>query len=813
MPRVFDHTPLKTSVAERRLAVAKTRKSMRQSPVWLRCKSAMMSVVLCTTYTRPVSKTVSWGMQAAATMPGDVTETPAARAADVAAQMNEAFSYVHPMADIASRLTEAQTAAVEWQCRVDVRDRVAPLREQRFSTFAQCARELEGWTSALGDHSPPWVTGGVPPRPHYALFDCCIEACGLPDTALVEDLIVGAQCTGECPDSGMFRADWQPAALDMCDLDHEQWHRDVHRQLRAAGEGGDKEALERIYERTQEEVADGWATPLGSLEEAKAFFGGQPFREMVRFAVEQDGKIRPCDNGRSSLHNLATTLFERLAVDSADFPARAAAMYAQITGDTMSFSFHLGTEDVASAYRRMPCCEPWYTVFAQLNPHTNQVEYYRLEGFNFGVKSAVNAFNRLAVCMREVANRVLAVCCSSFFDDFCVAEPSFAPGGQQLLREMAKKLRLPFAGERLGEHKKSIPPAARNTYLGVEHDFRGFVHTMASTARVRDAVIKEVAAAIGKVLEQGSFADTAGPLKLAGQLQFTVSWSCRRFGKAATQPLHKAARRDGRYERIDDVVRAALTFIRDLLVDPSGEVRLRPRRFQYKRKRAETEPHVIVWSDACWEPSADRPAGIGFVVFFPATDADGDAARGLSADEARRAARSYAPSWLDGRSTPRGTWRYASYFPPVETLAAWRARRQYIGQLELLAAITVYYSLASELRGKRVVHYIDNSGAMASLVKDYSSDLDSAQLVNTFYALACGLDVDVWFDFVKSEANIADWPSRGEVAFAADVDAARVHGDALRLSRLGEWGDVSAALAWAGAENSSDPPAKKRRVR
>ena len=59
----------------------------------------------------------------------------------------------------------------------------------------------------------------------------------------------------------------------------------MQRQLRAAGESGDREALERIYERTQEEVRDGWATRLGSLEEAKEFFGGQPFREMVRFAT------------------------------------------------------------------------------------------------------------------------------------------------------------------------------------------------------------------------------------------------------------------------------------------------------------------------------------------------------------------------------------------------------------------------------------------------------------------------------------------------------------------------------------------------
>jgi len=121
------------------------------------------------------------------------------------------------------------------------------------------------------------------------------------------------------------------------------------------------------------------------------------------------------------------------------------------------------------------------------------------------------------------------------------------------------------------------------------------------------------------------------------------------------------------------------------------------------------------------------------------------------------------------------------------------------------------------LRGRQVVHYIDNSGAMAILVKDYSSDLDSAQLVNTFYALTSALEVDVWFDYVKSAANVADWPSRGQVEFAHEVNATRIEGERLKFPKLGEWGSVELALEWAGVPTTSalhhGPPAKKRRLR
>ena len=127
-------------------------------------------------------------------------------------------------------------------------------------------------------------------------------------------------------------------------------------------------------------------------------------------------------------------------------------------------------------------------------------------------------------------------------------------------------------------------------------------------------------------------------------------------------------------------------------------------------------------------------------------------------------------------------------------------RKQQVGQLELLAAVAVYYSLASELQGGEVIHFIDNSGAMACLIKDYSADVDSARLVHAFWGLACALDIDVWFEFVYSEANVADWPSRGWLSFATDLGAVVV--EPLCLPR---------SDAWAFAESVPDRPAKRAR--
>ena len=115
-------------------------------------------------------------------------------------------------------------------------------------------------------------------------------------------------------------------------------------------------------------------------------------------------------------------------------------------------------------------------------------------------------------------------------------------------------------------------------------------------------------------------------------------------------------------------------------------------------------------------------------------------------------------------------------------------------KLELLAAVSVYYSLRVDLRGREVIHFTDNACALACLIKKYSSDVDSARLVlHTFWALSSSLEIDVCrFEFVYSEANVAaDWPSRGEFGFAADLGALAC---AMEVPRSDSWGGVGLML-------------------
>lgn len=148
-----------------------------------------------------------------------------------------------------------------------------------------------------------------------------------------------------------------------------------------------------------------------------------------------------------------------------------------------------------------------------------------------------------------------------------------------------------------------------------------------------------------------------------------------------------------------------------------------------------------------WEPSSSTPAGIGFVVFVPAEEG--------------------------GEPPPpclrKGRWLHSHLHVPDDFMRAFVARKTYICQLELLAAVAVYYSLPAVFAGRQVIHFIDNSPALvAGLAKNAAGAEDSAKVVHSFWALASALQIDAWFEYVASKANVADWPSRDDCSYVVD---------------------------------------------
>ena len=139
---------------------------------------------------------------------------------------------------------------------------------------------------------------------------------------------------------------------------------------------------------------------------------------------------------------------------------------------------------------------------------------------------------------------------------------------------------------------------------------------------------------------------------------------------------------------------------------------------------------------------------------------------------------------------------------PEATLERFAARKQQIGQVEQMGALTPYLSVP-ELAGRLVLHWIDNTAAVTGLIKGYSRALDSARIVHAFHAFNVGFGARVWFEYIRTDANVADAPSRehlGEIEYEFAMPAAPGMGSLpvpLKLPQDCEW--AQGAEAWARA--------------
>jgi hypothetical protein len=67
------------------------------------------------------------------------------------------------------------------------------------------------------------------------------------------------------------------------------------------------------------------------------------------------------------------------------------------------------------------------------------------------------------------------------------------------------------------------------------------------------------------------------------------------------------------------------------------------------------------------------------------------------------------------------------------------------------------------------LHWIDNLAAKYGLQKAYSKVEDSGRVINAFKVKQAALRLRCWFEYVPSEQNIADLPSRGAYSRMLEV--------------------------------------------
>jgi hypothetical protein len=212
---------------------------------------------------------------------------------------------------------------------------------------------------------------------------------------------------------------------------------------------------------------------------------------------------------------------------------------------------------------------------------------------------------------------------------------------------------------------------------------------------------------------------------LRGKVWWCTEWASGRVARAALQALTCRANLEGDREDVGDALREALEFIRDVLIHVPPKI--------VDLTRSDELP-VLIWSDAMYERGADIEDGGGWLALF----------RGFLGD------------------TPRIVIGYG--MTPRTLRNQLIKRKAYSGQLELVWGASPYLTLVDDLAGKRVIHFIDNTGAITGFVKGYARPVDSAKIVMAMVSTCVAIGCSPFFVYVRSKANIADLPSRFGIA-------------------------------------------------
>ena len=609
-------------------------------------------------------------------------------------------------------------AAIRHSCKLGVRQ-ITDL-EWRLALIERAERELAPLNRELRDAlSPPHIRCTPFAHRSAVLEHVFMRAQKNPDIYVAVRSLLGTQVAGDLEPTHTWGCaePTREAGLDFDDLPHAQWNEFVDKDVvrRAAMFPAEADA---VFAKTMKEVDKGLCDGPWEKEDIDAMYGVDTNRTVRRFGVDQKGDIRCIDNDKENLLNATSIGRDKLSMTKADFPARMSDRFAHHKGrQTRGWSVGHGTEDVDAAYRRVLTMSPGYNVVAIFHPVLKRTVYFTLPGQVFGAVSAVTYFCAVPAFLLSVARRVLGIVASNFVDDVDVVALDVVGGvPQRALRRFFKIMGMPFSDA------KHIPWGLTRVFCGVVTDFslmrlRGVVKIYVDKAR-RDGIIELISSALET---QELYPKAAATL--AGKLQFSLSWAFGRVGKAAMQPINKRAEmEDTRHGKVSPGIVRSLNFLRDVVSE------LPPRILSIERP---WRPPVLVWTDAMYEAKAAVPARGGFIVIVPE---EGDVPE---------------HGFFSKHDTPRAV---ISKFVP--------GKKQYIGQLELLYSTAPYHSLPHVFAGRDVLHFIDNTSAVAALVKGYSRAIDSGLIVNAFHAFNAGLRADVWFEYVNTHANWADLPSR-----------------------------------------------------
>ena len=448
------------------------------------------------------------------------------------------------------------------------------------------------------------------------LFKQMMADAGIVDDQLLDELKGGFRLTGQLAASGQFRPRFKPAEMSVEELRKSaKWAKHaIVGSCKRVGE--DAEVAQAVWDETLAQLESGWIKGPYTAEQLDKKFpeGWVPSK---RFGVVQGPKIRAVDDFSEFLVNAACGTGEQIVLQGLDDVAAAARYMLGAAGTDTSIwlpspeGAHVcwgdraddwaveelrdiqgRALDLKGAYKQLARApeDDWCSILAVWSTEQNCVCYFESIALPFGAVSAVNAFNRVARCLRLILCRLFLLTNTSFFDDYCQLE--FGPLCDSAWRTAETVMGL--LGWKIAMNaEKRLPFSEQFQMLGPVVDLTqardGLVQISNKATRI-DELLEIV-----RRLELGEEFSETQMQSLRGRLLYAAGNTFGRCTQIAVQALGKVARKGTRFV-IDEELLRCVTFATKTLSQAM------PRKI-YAWK---DEWPIIVFTDGACEAEATR---------------------------------------------------------------------------------------------------------------------------------------------------------------------------------------------------------------
>ena len=557
--------------------------------------------------------------------------------------------------------------------------------------------------------------------PHPALLRHCLEAIHYHDVSVVDDLLAGFPLVGDIPaDSSAESKQVRSIKLDQASLEAQgpsRFSRMVDRQRRSFSKAS-KDDLQAVFDQTLSEIALGRMSPLVPLSESPTSLVTR------RFPVEQVDskgrrKVRSIDDFAESRVNDSCSVSRRIRMGRlSDIAKVASLLHASGHHD-----LRLLKSDFKSAYRGCPILSG-HLHLARVLVQSSEGDIFTSGqlAMPFGSVAAVYAWDRVGAALSAILIELFDIPCSRYVDDLFWVDFSSTSSS---CRTLALRV-ISLLGFTL-EPEKTPEPSLTLDILGITVSLQQCAEGLCLLLLPEARKVAVWMSSISSSLDSGALHQKAAS-KLAGRLSF-AAWSV--WGPLARSRLRHLYIHS---LRGDTAISSHLS--KDLRWWLSCLETLPALRLPLWRR---SDPVAVVYSDA------EGSGGVGAFLQVASKSA-----------------------WLAG-SAPRSF------------SAVLFSRKTQIFAYETLMVLVTISCFLRDLRGLRVIFFVDNTSALGALRKGSSRSADVHALVEEVWRLAGSNDISLFFKWVPSKLNLADPPSRGSEPISGHRAHLRFHWDSLSL--------------------------------